>query len=122
MSRYVNEVPFNGDNNALTGMITNFMTAEGFSLTNYNGQQIWKKGLGILAGPQYIAVLYGPNSVHIEAFIQFALFPGVYIGEMGTSGFFGAIPKQALASRVSRLEQLIFSAQNQQPAPPLPQQ
>ncbi|MDR3207430.1 MAG: hypothetical protein LBT60_03770, partial [Oscillospiraceae bacterium] len=84
----------------------------------YKGAKVWKKGVGILTAPQYLFVAYGPDSLHIEAFIKYALLPGVYIGEMGITGFFGAAPKGILRSRVTQLENYIASLwQNAQPSP-----
>lgn len=38
----------------------------------------------------------------LEAWIKFAILPGVYVGEMGTKGFVGALPKQLLKERVDK--------------------
>ena len=115
MGRYVNCIKVPVDPNTLTERITNYMTMEGFKLINYNGQMIWKKGSGWTTGPQYLGILYGSDYVQIDAFIKYALFPGVYIGEMGIDGFFGALPKGLLTKRVRALEAFIFSLW-QQPA------
>lgn len=110
MSRYLNEIPVNVDPNVFTQGITQYMQMEGFALTTYNGQQVWKKGMGLLTAPQYMMILYSAGTVRIEAFIKFAILPGVYLGEMGTAGAFGLIPKKMLAERVKTVENYIRTA------------
>jgi len=109
MARYVNEIKSPVDPNLLTDPISQYMQSEGFSLYNYKGTTLWKKGVGMLTAPQYLAISYTPDAVRIEAFIKYALFPGVYIGEMGIKGFFGALPKSLLADRVYKIEAYIAS-------------
>lgn len=121
MSRYVNRIQTPADPNALTQPITDFMKGQGFSLYNYKGDVLWKKGMGLLLGPQYVLILYGPDYIEIQAFVKMALLPGVYVGEMGLDGMFGVIPKQQLRGRVASLEQYVYSLWNHpasQPAPP----
>ena len=109
MSRYYNAINVSGSAEAYKPYIETYMTGEGFSLVDYNGQKVWKKGIGLVAAPQYLAIRYEGNSVHLEAFIRFALLPGVYIGEMGVDGFFGAVPKKLLKDRVKTIENYILS-------------
>jgi len=109
MARYVNCIKVPVDPNTITERITEYMTAEGFKLIDYKGQMTWKKGSGWVTAPQYLGIQYGPDYVQIDAFIKYALLPGVYIGEMGTDGFFGAVPKSLLNNRVKALETFIFS-------------
>lgn len=104
MSRYTNTIESSLTAEAVAGVTEQYLRGEGFALSIIDGQQVWKKGMGLLTGPQIILVRIVPGSVRIEAWIKFALLPGVYIGEMGLDGFFGVIPKQALLSRVKELE------------------
>jgi hypothetical protein len=108
MSRYVNQLQLPRQSEQLTNQINEFMTREGFKIIQYKGQQVWKKGMGIITAPQYLAISYGPGFVQIEAFIRYAILPGVYIGEMGIGGVFGSIPKSNLKNRVQRIEQFII--------------
>ena len=109
MARYVKQLQVPYESTLLAPQIEQFMTSEGFYLADYKGETVWKKGVGVLTAPQYLSVTYGPNTVTVQAFIKYALLPGVYIGEMGIDGFFGAIPKQNLKKRVVAVEQLISS-------------
>ena len=118
MSRYVNQIKCPIAPAGLAQPIADYLTKEGFGLVNYKGSQVWKKGMGILTGPQYICVSYGADFIQIEAFIKNALLPGVYFGEIGIDGFYGAIPKSLLKQRVTTIEQYIYSLWQ----PQMPQQ
>ena len=92
-----------------------FLTQQGFRQVNYRGVTAWKKGMGFLTAPQYVVLSFSSNYVQLEAFIKYALFPGVYVGEMGLDGFFGAFPKANLRARVATIEQYIYGLwKNQQ--------
>lgn len=104
MSRYTNTIGTSLSAEEVAGVTSQYLRGEGFELSVIDGQQVWKKGMGLLTAPQMILVGIVPGSVRVEAWIKFALLPGVYVGEMGLDGFFGAIPKQALKGRVKELE------------------
>lgn len=107
MARYVKELPINKSPEQIQAIVNDFFDKEGFKQVLYKGEQVWKKGMGITVGPQYITVKDSSGTVRVEAWIKFALLPGVYLGELGLAGFVGAIPKSLLKGKVSRLEQLL---------------
>ena len=80
-----------------------YMQGQGFELTNKDGEACWKKGMGLLTAPQFIK-LYQQNGAYVlEGWLKFALLPIVYVGEMGTDGFIGAIPKAMLRDRLNNI-------------------
>jgi len=87
--------------------INQFMLNEGFTLIDYKGYKVWKKGVGIATAPQYFSIQYSANTIYLEAFIRYPILPGVYVGEMGLSGFFVAVPKSLLKGRVFAIEKYI---------------
>ena len=107
MARYENSIGVAIDAGAFAKPVADYLTNEGFKQVDYKGESVWKKGVGLLTAPQYISVKCEGRAIKIQAFIKFALLPGVYIGEMGTAGFFGGIPKAALKARVITIEQYI---------------
>lgn len=107
MSRYVNDIKTSKSTKEVEDAVNNYMSGEGFGIVDYKGEKVWKKGLGIMIGPQYLKVEPKDGNVHIEGWIQWALLPGVYVGEMGTKGALGAIPKRQLRKRVEQVEELI---------------
>ena len=108
MARFVYQFPTTKTPDQAYALINQYMAAEGFSTAMYNGEPIWKKGVGFLAAPQYIRVFPTTNgTVNIEAFIKYAILPGVYVGEMGLDGFFGFAIKKVLRDRVNVLIQVL---------------
>ncbi|HVZ38081.1 MAG TPA: hypothetical protein VHI13_02305 [Candidatus Kapabacteria bacterium] len=105
MSRYQNTISTDEPADELNNNITGYLMEEGFKLVD-PGQNIWKKGMGIMLGPQLIRFEINPGKLHLEAWIQFALFPGVYVGEMGIDGAFAFVPKRLLKKRVADIEAL----------------
>lgn len=106
MSRYKNDLASNRTAAELEKIVKDFMVKEGFGSWAQE-PNTWKKGMGILTGPQFIKVEISGGKAHIEAWIKFALLPGVYVGEMGVTGFFGFALKNALRNKLVRLEKLI---------------
>ncbi|MCL2332712.1 MAG: hypothetical protein FWC54_04405 [Actinomycetia bacterium] len=83
--------------------LNDFAQKEGFTFTSRDGEQVLKKGSGWVTAPQFVKVLFSPGTVHIEAWLKYALLPGVYVGEMGLKGFFGIALKQVLKTRVKNI-------------------
>ncbi len=107
MARYIKELSVNKSPEQIQAIANQFFDDEGFKQVTYKGEQVRKKGMGITVGPQYITVKESSGTVKVEAWIKFALLPGVYLGEMGLDGFVGAIPKKLLKGKVARLEQML---------------
>jgi hypothetical protein len=84
--------------------IKRYLLDQGFRETP---EGVWKKGMGLMLGPQFIRFETKPGSTHLEAWIKFALLPGIYMGEMGITGAFAFIPKKKLRSRVEAIERII---------------
>ena len=109
MARYQNEIKVSVDPTTLYQPISEYLIKEGFAQHNYGGVNAWKKGVGMLTAPQFFIFSNTEDSILIEAFIKNAILPGVYVGEMGLSGFYGAVPKQLLRTRVEAIENYIRS-------------
>jgi len=107
MARYINEFMSGGNDNDLNFIVQDYLTKEGFTVTNINGENVWKKGSGWVASPQYIKVNVFQSRVHIEAWCKYALLPGVYVGEFGITGFFLWAIKALLKDRVVALENFL---------------
>jgi hypothetical protein len=107
MARYQNVVISKRGAAEVEAIAENFLTAEGFKKVPYGGETVWKKGQGWVAAPQFIKLEANGNQITVTAWLKFALLPGIYVGEMGTTGFFGFAIKQALRKRVARFESLL---------------
>lgn len=73
--------------------IYQYMLSCGFKYLTYDGESLFKKGNGWLTAPTFVKVTYGPDKVRLEAWIKYAILPGVYAGEMGRDGFVGSAVK-----------------------------
>lgn len=100
MSRYVAEYNVNKSDDLIKFIAEDFLTKEGFQQTVYKGENVWKKGIGAVTAPQFIKLEYGQGKVHLEAWIK-------SFGEHGLTGFYGALPKSELNSRVQNLVRLL---------------
>lgn len=107
MSRYVNDLTTKKKGNDVIRTVTDYMAKEGFRKISQNGEEVWKKGFGLLLGPQFLKIEPLDKKIHIEGWIKFAILPGVYVGEMGTEGFIGVIPKRKLKTRVEQIEKML---------------
>ncbi len=107
MSRYINDIKTVRKADEVGRIAAAYLEGEGFEKIDHEGRRAWKKGKGFMISPQYILVEPSAGTVHVEAWIRFAMLPGVYLGEMGTAGAFGTIPKRKLRSRVEKLEKLL---------------
>lgn len=105
--RYQLNFPANRNDQDAQNVIGQYLTQEGFSMVMYKGEYVWKKGVGFLTAPQYVKATCQNGWVYLEAWIRFAILPGVYLGEMGLTGFFGAVPKKMLRDRVNMLASLL---------------
>lgn len=107
MARYINEIATTKGMDTVRFVAEDFFFKEGFVKTKYKGEDVWKKGIGILSAPQFIKFTYAEGKVYLQAWLKYAILPGVYCGEMGITGAFAFAIKKVLASRVKNLEALI---------------
>lgn len=108
MSRYHKEFRFtNGVHELLLPDIHKYLLDEGYEYREYDGENVYKKGSGWVSAPTFVKIEASKTVIIIEAWIKTALLPGVYVGESGIDGFYGAAPKGILANRVRHIEQMI---------------
>jgi len=104
MSRYENEIPLGMDRARAEEIIQEFFKGEGFSQAQLEGETVWQKGFGLLTAPQYMKVEIQNGRAKLQAWIKFAILPGVYLGEFGTDGLFLLVPRRLLKAKVQALE------------------
>lgn len=115
MSRFKTQfqTPFTAD--AVFKITADYLKSEGYNYVEYSGENVWKKGSGWVSGPTFIKLAYSNNTVFLEAWLKYALLPGVYVGEMGLDGFFGIAVKNVLKNRVDILVKRLTGIYQQQP-------
>ena len=107
MPRYVREMKTKKSEKEITNLVHAFMEREGFRAVQYKGEDVWQKGRGLLTAPQFMKIDYNEGKFILQAWIKYALLPGVYVGEMGITGFTAFAIKKVLRSRVEELERII---------------
>ncbi len=112
MSRYINEIRFNGNQNETFIKIHTLLLSKGFEYITYDGENVFKKGNGTFVAPTFVKVSFLDGTARVEAWIKLALLPGVYIGEYGMTGFVGMGGKGAMKKAVSQIEQILFMSNN----------
>ena len=111
MSRYISEFQTNIPAQYTFDAFSQYLTAEGYEFTNYHQESVFKKGKGLMTAPTFIKLVISDDLVvRMEAWIKFALLPGVYIGEMNLDGAFGFAMKKVLKERVLYLENMMLQA------------
>lgn len=96
MARFVAEMPTGKPDDMVRFIAEDYLNKEGFKQKIYKGEQVWKKGTGMLTAPQFIKFSTYQGNVHLEAWIKQAILPGVYVGEMGLNGAYGFAIKKLL--------------------------
>ncbi len=112
--RFVTEFAATLQPEYLETITRNFFASQGFSMVQYKGEYVWRKGTGLVTAPQFIKLGYINGVVRIEAWLK-----GPFGGEMGLTGFVGAIPKSMLKGVVDNLVGLLRQPQVQ--TVPIPQ-
>ena len=106
MARYRNQLPTRLPPDQVHQHLANYLASQGFRLVDPQ-QNVWQKGMGLMLGPQFVRYESHPGQLRLEAWIKFALLPGVYLGEMGIDGFFAFIPKKMLKGKVQEIERMV---------------
>jgi len=107
MARYRNQLPTRHPPDQVHQHLANYLTSQGFRLVDPQ-QNVWQKGMGLMLGPQFVRYESHPGQLLLEAWIKFALLPGVYLGEMGIDGVFAFIPKKMLKGKVQEIERMVM--------------
>ena len=98
--------------NEIQAMIQSALISDGFKLTDYKGEQCYKKGSGMATAMQFIKVAINQNGFFLEAWLRSGVGNAYVGGEMGLEGVVGAIPKKMLSERVKKIHNLVYTVLN----------
>jgi hypothetical protein len=108
MSRYVKDLPTAMSPEEAWSAAAQFLQNAGFEQREEKGEQVWRKGFGLFAVPQFVKVEPAASTVHLEAWVAgFAQLPGIYLGEQGLDGAWAFAIKKMLKPKVLQLEELL---------------
>ncbi|MBR6780774.1 MAG: zinc ribbon domain-containing protein [Clostridia bacterium] len=107
MARYVKDYCINVSFDVVFQAVQQYLVSEGYEYIHYEGENVFKKGKGVWNGPSFYKLVFANGMVHLEAWMKYALLPGVYVGELGTDGFVGALAKGPFKKRLEQIEIII---------------
>ncbi len=108
MPRYIRDVQITIEPQAMHNIISNYLQSEGYEYTEFYGENVFKKGKGIMTGPTIFKFSYSGNMVRMETWMKYAVLPGVYCGEIDFTGFVGAAVKGPWKKRTQQIESILF--------------
>ena len=109
MARYIKDFQINVDPQTAHAAVNQYLQKEGYEYINYDGENVFKKGQGVWSNPTFFKFSYAGNMVRMETWMKYAFFPGVYVGELGVTGFVGSAMKGPWKKRISYLENMFSS-------------
>ncbi len=89
--------------------VQNYLAAEGYERKTRDGEEVYQKGSGLMMGPSFIKFILTDNSARVEAWMKYAILPGVYGGEIDLDSFIGVAVKGPLKQRFAFIENMIMS-------------
>ena len=107
MARSSKDFPLKASPDEIFKSVYQYLMIEGYEYTQYDNENVFKKGKGLMAGPTFLKLSFSGNAVRLQAWMKFALLPGVYVGELGLTGFVGAAVKGPLKRRVEQIEEIL---------------
>ncbi len=107
MARYIKNYQTDKSLQEIHAALSRFLQAEGYEYIQYDGENVFKKGKGWLTSPTFFKFSYSNNMVHMETWMKYALLPGVYVGELGTTGFVGAAVKGVWKNRIAYIDRIL---------------
>lgn len=124
MARYTRTFRVNANLRTVHADVDHYLLSEGYECINYDGEEVYKKGQGFWGSPTFFKISYCNNIVKMETWMKYALLPGVYIGEIGVTGFVGWAVKGPWKKRITDIENilLIYTMQHSEGYPSTPSQ
>jgi len=107
MSRSIEEVATDKTATEIGELVENYMRRSGFIRTVFRGENVWRKGSGVMSGPLFMKIEPGEGRVHIEVWITHAVAPGLFVGEQDLRWPFPLITKNLLRLRLRELIALL---------------
>lgn len=107
MARYIKDFQTNSEPQTVHSVVNQYLQSEGYEYINYDGENVFKKGNGVWSNPTFFKFSYSGNMVRMETWMKYAFFPGVYVGELGVTGFVGGAVKGPWKKRINKLEGIL---------------
>lgn len=104
MPRTILKVPFHCDFSEAERTINLILQDSNFHQTSLRtGENVWKKGTGLMTAMQFVKVEYGDDEAILSAWVQSGI--GSFGGkEMDLTGFVAGIPKKSLIKTLEKIK------------------
>ncbi len=106
MARYIKNFVLNGNLQQIQNEITAYLQNDGYKYIEYDGENVFKKGMGIFSAPTFFKFIYNGNCVRMETWMKYTIVPGVFVGELSVDGFVGAAVKGRWKTRIAYIESI----------------
>ncbi|MBS6954825.1 MAG: DUF4190 domain-containing protein [Enterocloster asparagiformis] len=100
MARWVCDEILNQPADFVDFLMEDYLTKNGFKLTERKGEQVWKVGDGYLTMARFLKYSYNNGALHLEAWV--GLFR-----ENALKGFVGSLPKKFYRESLEELVRLL---------------
>ena len=104
MSRSVFEVTYSCGFQELKNRFEGILAQNGYHPYKYEGENVWKKGVGVATAMMYIKIDYNVGAAAIQGWIMVGLGSAEML-EQALDGVAGVIPKKACRKVIDRLIQ-----------------
>lgn len=103
MPRTTIQVEYDLTHQEASKRIESILSMRGFKPIDYNGESVWKKGIGALTAMQYIKIEYSLGGAAISAWVQAGL-GSIGGSEMDLTGFIAGMPKKMLLNLLEEIQ------------------
>lgn len=106
MARYIKNYVLNGNLQQIQNEITAYLQNDGYKYIEYDGENVFKKGMGVFSAPTFFKFIYNGNCVRMETWMKYTIVPGVFVGELSVDGFVGVLVKGRWKTRIAYIESI----------------
>lgn len=107
MGRYIRDFMIKTDPQPVLAAVFNYLQSEGYEYTELDGEKVYKKGKGLVTGPSIFKIYQYGAAIRLETWMKYAIAPGLYVGELDTTGFVGSALKGPWKNRIAHIEHLL---------------
>lgn len=107
MGRYIRDFMIKTDPQPILAAVFNYLQSEGYEYTELDGEKVYKKGKGLVTGPSIFKIYQYGAAIRLETWMKYAIAPGLYVGELDTTGFVGSAVKGPWKNRIAHIEHLL---------------
>lgn len=107
MSRAVYIYPYRMDFAAAEAAIGGVLTGDGYHPINYRGEQVWKKGVGVMTAMHYIKVDWAEDHVVLSGWVQAGLGDDGFSEMAADNGVLAMAPKKSVKKTIEKIRQAI---------------